>query len=186
MVRAFISINFTESNIIQKITEIQDSLQNSRANLRIVNPKILHMTLEFLGEISEKEIQEVKEILDSINFNSFFLNVNAVNVLPNEKYIRVVYCEINGDVDILKTIQKQLRVKLRNCGFKTDNRPFKPHLTIARVKSSQNRKELMLAIDNLSNFKCGRQEIDSIKLKQSILKSEGPEYSILHEVSAKN
>ena len=77
-------------------------------------------------------------------------------------------------------------MKLRECGYKTDNRPFKPHLTIARVKSSQNRKELMLAINNLSNIKCGRQEIVSIKLKQSILKSEGPEYSILHEVSAKN
>ena len=186
MVRAFISIDFTDPNIIQKITEIQDSIQNSRANLRIVNPKLLHMTLEFLGEISEKEIQKVKEILDSTSFNRFFLDVNAINVLPSEKHIRVVYCEIKGDVDILKTIQKQLRVKLRDCGYKTDSRPFKPHLTIARVKSSQNRKELMLAINNLSNIKCGRQEIDSIKLKQSILKSEGPEYSILHEISAKN
>ncbi|MCK5141322.1 MAG: RNA 2',3'-cyclic phosphodiesterase [Candidatus Heimdallarchaeota archaeon] len=186
MVRAFISIDFAEPNIIQKITEIQGSIQKSGAKLRIVNPKILHMTLEFLGEISEKEIQKVKEILDSTSFNSFFLDVNAVNVLPNEKYIRVVYCEINGDVDILKTIQKQLRVKLRDGGYKTDNRPFKPHLTIARVKSSQNRKELMLAINNLSNIRCGRQEIVSIKLKQSTLKSEGPEYSILHEVSAKN
>lgn len=186
MVRAFISIDFTDWNIIQRITEIQDSIKNSRANLRIVNPKLLHMTLEFLGEISEKEIQQVKEILDSIIFKSFFLDINAIGVLPNEKYIRVVHCEINGDVDILKTIQKQLREKLRNCGFKTDSRPFKPHLTIARVKSSQNRKELMLAINNLSNINCGRQEIDSIKLKKSILKSEGPEYSILHEISAKN
>lgn len=185
MVRAFLSIDFTDPNVIQKISEIQSSIQNSGAKLRIVNLKLLHMTLEFLGEISEKEIQKVKEILDSISFASFFLDVNAINVLPNEKYIRVVYCEINGDVDILKTIQRQLRAKLRDCGYKTDNRPFKPHLTIARVKSSQNRKELMLAINNLSNIKCGRQEINSIKLKQSILKSEGPEYSILHETSAK-
>ena len=185
MVRAFISIDFTESSIIQKISEIQDSIQNSGANLRIVNPKLLHMTLEFLGEISENEIQKVKEMLDSISFNSFFLDVNAINVLPNEKYIRVVYCEIDGDVDILKEIQKQLRINLRDYGFKTDNRSFKPHLTIARVKSSQNRKELMLAINTLSNIKCGRQEITSIKLKRSILKPEGPEYSILHKISAK-
>ncbi len=185
MVRAFISIDFTDTNIIEAISEIQESIQSSKARLRNVNPKLLHMTLEFLGEISAIEIQKVKEILDSISFRSFFLDVNEIDVLPNEKYIRVVYCKINGDVDILKTIQRQLRIKLIECGFKTDNRSFKPHLTIARVKSSQNRKELMLAINNLSNIKCGRQEIVSIKLKQSILKSEGPEYSILHEISAK-
>jgi len=185
MVRAFISIDFTDPNVIQTISELQCSIQNSGAKLRIVNSKLLHITLAFLGEISEIEIQKVKEILDSISFNSFFLDVNAINVLPNEKHIRVVYCEINGDVEILKTIQRQLQVKLRDCDFKTDNRPFKPHLTIARVKSSQNRKELMLAINTLSNIKCGRQEITSIKLKQSVLKSEGPEYSILHEINAK-
>lgn len=185
MVRAFISIDFTDPNIVEAISGLQESIQNSGAKLRQVNTKLLHMTLEFLGEISEKEIQKVKEILDSISFKSFFLDVNAIDVLPNEKYIRVVYCKINGDVEILKTVQRQLRVKLSECGFKTDNRSFKPHLTIARVKSSQNRKELMLAINNLSNIKCGRQEIVSIKLKQSILKSEGPEYSILHETSAK-
>ncbi len=184
MVRAFISIDFNNSSVLQKIAEVQDSIQNSGAKLKIVNPKLLHITLEFLGEISANEVKKAKEILDSINFKNFFLDVNAVNVLPNEKHIRVIYCEINGDVDILKEIQKQLRINLRNYGFKTDNRLFKPHLTIARVKSSQNRKELMLAINTFSNIKCGRQEIASIKLKQSVLKPEGPEYSILHEVTA--
>ncbi|MHA1691287.1 MAG: RNA 2',3'-cyclic phosphodiesterase [Candidatus Heimdallarchaeaceae archaeon] len=185
MVRVFISIDFTNPNIIEKISEVQGLIQNTGAKLKIVNPKLLHITVEFLGEISKIEIQKVKEILDSTSFNSFFLDVNAINVLPNEKHIRVVYCEINGDVEILKTIKSQLSIQLRANGFKTDNRSFKPHLTIARVKSSQNRKELMLAINTLSNIRCGRQKIASIKLKQSILKHDGPEYSILHEIGAK-
>ena len=83
MVRAFISIDFTDPNIVEAISGLQESIQNSGAKLRQVNTKLLHMTLEFLGEISEKEIQKVKEILDSISFKSFFLDVNAIDVLPN-------------------------------------------------------------------------------------------------------
>lgn len=181
MVRAFVSIEFTDPIIVNKVVEIQNLINQSGAKLKLVAPELLHITLEFLGDLTLKEIDSVKNIIDTLSFNHFLLDVNRPNVLPNEKHIRVVYCAIEGDVAVLTDIQRELRVKLKKSGFETDNRSFTPHLTIARVKSSQNRKELMLAVHNLSNIKCGRQKIASVKLKQSILKPEGPEYSTLHE-----
>ena len=83
-----------------------------------------------------------------------------------------------------KEIQKEIRNKLRTKGFKVDSRPFKPHLTIGRVKSPKNKDELIKVINNLSEYSCGVQEISSIQLKKSILKTEGPEYSVLYKVEA--
>ena len=60
MVRAFISVDFAEKKIQEKIKEIQDQLLSSNAHLRIVNPTILHITLEFLGEITEEQNDIIK------------------------------------------------------------------------------------------------------------------------------
>ena len=184
MVRTFISVDFDDKTIIENIIEIQTKISSSGAHLRLVNPSILHLTLEFLGEISENQIKEVEKILDTIEFSTLKLNVKEPNVLPNENYIKVVYCELEGETETLKKIQEEIRLKLKEKGFRVDKRPFKPHLTIARVKSPKNRKELIEVIKEMSETHSGIQKISSIKLKKSVLKSEGPEYSTLHEVKA--
>jgi len=184
MIRAFISVDFDDKEIQDKIKNLQEEIESSEAHLRIVNPNILHITLEFLGDLTEDQVEVVKEILNEIEFDSLKLIVKNPDVLPNENYIRVVYCELEGDIEPLKEIQRVLRDKLRKNGFRVDKRPFKPHLTIARVKSAKNRKELIRVIKQLSEASCGTQEINTIKLKQSILKSEGPQYSNLHEIHA--
>jgi len=184
MVRTFISIDFDDQSVIKNIKEIQTKINSSGALLKLVNPSILHITIEFLGEITENQIKDVKEILDSMEFPIFKLEVKNPNVLPTENYVRVVYCELNGDTEPLKQIQEKIRLKLKEKGFGVDKRSFKPHLTIARVKSAKNRKELISVIKELSAIYCGIQEITSLKLKKSVLKPEGPEYSTLHVVKA--
>ncbi|MHA1198933.1 MAG: RNA 2',3'-cyclic phosphodiesterase, partial [Candidatus Heimdallarchaeaceae archaeon] len=154
------------------------------AKLKMVNPKILHATLEFLGEISEQQIQQVSQILSEIKFSKFQLTIKQPGLLPNEKHIRVIYCEMNGNIELLRNIQKEIRVKLKNLGYEVDSRTFKPHLTIARVKSIQNKSELIKVINNLSEFYCGEQEISSIKLKKSELSTSGPQYTTLYETEA--
>jgi 2'-5' RNA ligase len=184
MVRAFISVDFDDESIRKNIVSIQTKINSSGAHLRLVNPSILHITLEFLGEISQDKIKEIKEILDKIEFPKLKLEVKEPNVLPSENYIKVVYCELEGDIEPLKQIQTEIRLKLKEKDFRVDKRPFKPHLTIARVKSKKNREELIDVIKELSEIHCGIQEIMSLKLKKSVLKLEGPEYSTLHEVNA--
>ncbi len=184
MVRTFISIDFDNEEIVKNIVSIQSEIQTSGAKLRVVNPKVLHATIEFLGEITEHQVQQISQLLSDINFKKIRLSVKQPGVLPNENHIRVVFCEIEGEIEELRKIQNEIRVKLRKLGFEVDSRPFKPHLTIARVKSAQNKSELIKVIKNLSDFNCGEQEIVSIKLKKSILGPEGPKYTTIHEIKA--
>jgi 2'-5' RNA ligase len=186
MVRAFISIDFKDKDILNRVQDIQQQIKNSNAAVRLVNPDILHITLEFLGEITDEQVSILSDMLKNVKFKSLNLEVNEPGVLPNEKYVRVVYCEINGDIERLKEIQRDIRNNLKNLGFRIDSRAFKPHLTIGRVKSPKNKDELIKVINNLSDYKCGVQEVNSIALKKSVLKPEGPEYSILLEVKAED
>lgn len=184
MVRTFISIDFDNENIIDNVGKIQHQLMEVDAKLKMVDPNILHSTLEFLGEITDEQIQLVSKILDEIKFPQFHLEIKQPGLLPNEKYIRVIFCEMDGELEVLRNIQKELRFKLKESGFKVDSRGFKPHLTIARVKSINNKSELIKVINNLSNFSCGEQEIDSVNFKKSELYPTGPIYTSLHEVKA--
>ena len=184
MVRTFISVDFDDDAVRENIIEIQTKINSSGAHLKLVNPNILHITMEFLGEITENQVKEVEKILDSIEISTLKLEIKEPDVLPNENYIKVVYCKLEGETDSLIKIQEELRLKLKEKGFRVDKRPFKPHLTIARVKSAKNRKELISVIKEMTGINCGIQKITSIKLKKSVLKPEGPEYSTLHEVKA--
>ncbi|MHA1667434.1 MAG: RNA 2',3'-cyclic phosphodiesterase [Candidatus Heimdallarchaeaceae archaeon] len=186
MVRAFISIDFDDIEIKTNIEKIQISLLQTGAALKVVKIDLLHLTLAFLGEVSEEEIISLKEILDSLSFTKFELTVKNPNVLPSENYIRVVYCLIDGDIPVLMKIQNELKTKLKKAGFRVEKRPFKAHLTIARVKSPKNKQELLDKISEYESIYCGKQVISSIKLKKSVLKKEGPEYTTLHKVSLEN
>lgn len=184
MVRTFISIDFDNEQIVNHVIAVQQQIQEIETRIKLVNPTILHATLEFLGEISEQQIKQVSEILETIKFSKFKISIKQPGLLPNEKYIRVVYCEMNGEIEQLRKIQMELRSKLKELEYKIDSRAFKPHLTIARVKTVQNKSELIKVIKSLSDFSCGEQEITSLKLKSSELSPSGPHYTTLYEVKA--
>lgn len=184
MVRTFLSVDISNKQIISNLSAIQQKLAGLGADIRLVNPQIIHLTLEFLGELSSTQIDVVKGIMDEIKFDNIKLKIVGIDVLPKREYIKVICCKVEGDIQKLQNIQKALRAKLGKEGFRTDNRNFKPHATIARVKSSRKKDELIGLINELSDADIGNQEIDSIKLKKSELRSDGPQYSILHEVYA--
>ncbi len=182
MVRAFISVDFMDETIKENIIKVQNELKESGAHIKYVDKDILHITLAFLGEISESKINEVKKIMDSITFHPLELEVKGLGLLPNENYVRVVYADISGKVEKLANIKNELCQKLQKKGFKGDNRPFTPHLTIGRVKSGKNKHELVRKVNELTNKQFGKQRVETIKLKQSILKKDGPEYITLYQL----
>ena len=87
MVRAFISIDFKDENIVKGVQTIQQQIRNSSAVVRLVNPEILHITLEFLGDITEEQVSILSDMLSKIEFKNLKLEVNEPGVLPNEKNV---------------------------------------------------------------------------------------------------
>ena len=148
-----------------------------------VELKNLHFTLQFLGEISEEITQKSIESLKTIEFSSFDVSLKEIGVFPKSKFPRVIWIgtdEIGGNM--LIHLSKKVEKALEPLGFFSD-KPFKPHITVFRIKRRLETYQRELENYKMINF--GIQKVSNIKLKKSVLSTNGPIYSDLVEVTAK-
>ena len=171
MTRCFIAIDLPE-NIKKEIIQIQKSLPEFKGKL--TEEENLHLTLKFLGEISDETANEVKERLKKIKFKKFKSNLKGLGVF-SEQFIRIVWMKLENCDELQKEIDNSLRDL-----FKKEER-FMSHLTIARVKAVKDKK---LFIETLEKIKVKPVEfsVDSFKLKKSVLTEKGPIYEDLLKV----
>jgi 2'-5' RNA ligase len=132
-----------------------------------------HLTLKFLGEITDSQCAQVKDILKSIKFKPFELELTSLGVFPNENYIKVIW--IGTKDKEVNEIQQQIDSKLTGM-FAKDLR-FHAHITLGRVKFVQDKiriKELLKTKIPSLKF-----EVKEFKLIKSELTPKGPEYEDL-------
>ena len=135
-----------------------------------------------MGEISENQTQKVIEALRKIEFSEFTINLQGIGAFPKPKFPRVVWVgtDEKGGKNLIE-LAKKVETVLKPLGLVLD-KPFKPHITIFRIKKKIGDITEDLNKQRIIDF--GMQKISSIKLKKSELTSEGPIYSDLEEVIA--
>jgi 2'-5' RNA ligase len=180
MMRSFVAIEISNNEIINSIRKFQDGI---KIDAKPIESNNFHFTLQFLGEITEEVSEKIIQALNSIEFSSFSVNLKGVGVFPKPEFPRVVWIgtDENGG-NMLIELSKRVEKVLKPLGFSSD-KPFKPHITVFRIK-----KKIGNITNELKNKKMidfGIQEITSIKLKKSELTSKGPIYSDLAEIKAK-
>ena len=177
--RVFIAIEISDEEILKRIQTFQENLGIDAKPTKITQ---IHFTLQFLGEIDEKECEKVKDVLNKISFSQFELSLRGVGGFPNLKNPRVIWIGTEKGGQKLSEIAKKVGVKLSALGFKKDEK-FKPHLTIFRVKKRIN--DISSFMKEFETVEFGTQMVSQIKLKKSVLSPKGSEYSDLLEVNAK-
>ena len=177
MVRTFIALELSK-DIQDQLALAQETIRGCRARLTFVDPKNIHITVKFLGEVDEKTLQRVLDAIKSINFSPFPVTAGTITV-NNPKRPHTVWCAIDdcGQGERLFHIIEDTLVPL---GFERETRRFTPHATLARVKSPH--PSLLSVLNNLNDKSYGRCMISSIKLKKSTLLPQGPVYEDLLEV----
>jgi len=182
MIRSFIAFDINNPSVLQKFKDAQDSLVGTGADLKLVDPQNIHMTLRFLGDIPTHMVDQIHEGMSRVVFSAFDCEVHGLGVFPNLRYARVVWAGIRKGADELKTVADQLEPQLRRIGLRADPRGFSPHLTLARVKTGRNISELASVIQELANYEFGVVRAGCLRLKKSVLTPKGPIYSTLQEV----
>lgn len=182
LIRSFIAFDITEQLIIEKIRGIQNELVNLGADLKLVEPANLHITLRFLGEIAPSVVENIKKKMVGVKFKPFKIELKGLGAFPNLNNIRVIWVGIEKGSAELAKIAEELNEGLRGLPIKKEDKPFSPHLTIARTRSSRMRDKLSKYIKGMSEYKVGELMLKSLKLKRSVLTSKGPVYSTLFEV----
>ena len=180
MMRTFVAVEISNNDVIHSIKKIQDKIN---IDAKAIDSESLHFTLQFLGEISDDISEKIINALNTIEFSSFKINLKGIGAFPKPKFPRVIWIgtDENGG-NMLIQLAKKVEKVLEPLGFFPD-KPFKPHITIFRIKKKIGDITKELNSQKMIDF--GIQEITSFKLKKSELTSTGPIYSDLEEIKAR-
>jgi 2'-5' RNA ligase len=180
-IRSFIAFDMDSESILKRITDVQNLLAKTGADLKLVEPKNIHITLRFLGNINTLMVEKIHEEMKKVQFTTFDIKIHGVGAFPNPHYPRVLWAGITQGADQLRSIFNQLEPSLRSLGFAPDSKGFSPHLTIARVKSGRNKAELAKCLTESADYEFGIVRAQCLRLKRSDLTPKGPIYSTLKE-----
>lgn len=181
-IRSFIAIDVEDTNIINKILEIQGALIESKAKLKRVETKNLHFTLKFLGEVEEERLELVKSTMDNVleNFSPFSMHLYGIGAFPRISRPNVIWIGVTEGREIFVEMAKELDKALSKLGFKKETKSFEPHLTVARVKGRSG--DLPDILKKISEVDIGTIEVREVRLKKSTLTPSGPIYNTLYRV----
>ena len=182
-IRAFLAIEPSE-NVLQEITRLQEKLkQEINGRLSWTRPQGQHLTLKFFGDISKEDINNIstavqKRVVAETKLN---LKVEKLGVFPDARRPRVLWCGVTGDVEKLIALQKKLDSDFAALGFPAEDRSFKAHLTLARIKDSRDMTGMSEALKKHNEFIAGDLIADKLFLFQSNLSPQGTVYTKLAE-----
>lgn len=178
MVRTFVAIDLPE-DMRDDMNKVRTILAEAKGRLTIVNPANLHITLKFLGEVDPGKIPAIIEALRATDIDPFEVTVEKAT-LNNPRSPRIVWCDVtdSGEIALLARQVEDLLVPL---GFPRENRPFRPHVTLARVRKPH--QSLIHQMHLMPSEPFGTFPVESIKLKKSTLTPHGSIYEDLVEVS---
>ncbi len=167
--RLFIAIDVKE--LKEDLTKLQNNIDDSLAKLK--QTETFHLTLKFLGKVSEDKAEEVKNKLKDIKFKPFPLTLDKIGVFPSEDFIRVVWVSVKPTEEVTK-LQENIENTLKEFKFKKDFK-FHPHITLTRVKYVDDKEKF---IKNIKELKVDKKtiEVKDFRLVKSKLTPKGPVY----------
>lgn len=179
--RAFVAVPIPEA-VAFFLTQIQARLGLPEKNIRWVAAKNIHLTLTFLGDIDPLQVSLIAAQMDATAGMSaaFSLTAEGVGVFPNLRHARVLWVGLAGDLNRLNAIQATLESGLESVGFKKAPHGFFAHLTIGRIRRRIDGQLIGDSLEPLKTVASDSFRVDRLMLFKSILKPNGPEYTLLH------
>ncbi len=166
-----------------KLTEIQARLKQTGADVGWVAPANIHLTILFLGTVFESQASALAAAADEIAsaYQPCTLEVKGLGYFGRAQSPRVIWAGLTGNLQPLLALQREITEAAKRTGIFPDAKPFNPHLTIGRVRSSRRAQELLYAMEPCRDMAFGPLKIESVRLMKSALTAQGPIYTLLHE-----
>jgi len=169
--RAFIAIDLPKE-AREEIVRIQEKMPEFLG--KNTEEENLHLTLKFLGEIDEEQVEKIKRELEEIKLKKFETEIDSLGVF-SEDFIKIIWLHLTNCGKLQEEVDKRLASL-----FPKEER-FMSHLTIARVKNVANKKEFLEKLEEIK-IPGIRFSVDNFKLKKSTLTAEKPVYEDILEI----
>ena len=188
VIRAFIAIDLP-SEVLQCLEDVEKQLKQSLGGISVrwVPVENIHLTLKFLGDVSESNIDMLTDILQSTvsSVKQFELSVGGLGAYPKPHRPRVIWVGVEAPPELMSA-QRSIESEMAHLGYARDKRPFNPHLTLGRVSRHSSNKDVRKIAEVLSSQTIGyigSARVTAFHLYRSDLKPSGAVYSRLFSAS---
>ena len=179
--RLFVGIEL-DDDVVRAASAIVEELKRRVSRLapgaRIgwIPPERMHLTLRFIGHVDDAQAGRIREALaPRIDVEPFAVHVTGIGTFPPTGSPRVIWAGLTLGVESLQEVERQVTARLQAVGITPEDRPYSPHLTLARVREPAGLKTVRL-LDALPPPSLGTTHVSAITLFESRLSPKGPTY----------
>ena len=181
--RLFVAIEIEEP-VVERVLQLSDELRRRiearapSARLTWIPRDRLHLTVRFIGEVDEPRADGIRAALaPPLDARAFDLTFEGAGAFPKHGLPRVLWAGITHGEPELIALEQEVSARLLRCGVPSEDRPYRPHLTLARVRAAKGLRADML-FDDLHGTP-GTTTVRAITLFESRLSPKGPAYLAL-------
>jgi len=144
------------------------------------DPANIHLTIEFLGDTEDDMVKAVSIMLKDkcSGFGHFSFRLKGTGLFRNPRDPRVIWIGTEG-IDKLSLLKENIAGGLRDAGFRTESRPFRPHITLGRIKYLRNSQTLLSVLEKYKDMDIQEVQIEEVILYESILRPDGAVYRVI-------
>jgi 2'-5' RNA ligase len=165
-----------------KLVALQQRFRHLHLEASWVREAGFHLTLKFLGDVDSRLIGSITTSMAAVTrqYQPFSLTLSRVGVFPNESSPRVLWVGVQDPSGLLQRVQGSIEGHLAELGYPLDDRPFAPHLTLARLKRVPQRGQFLGVLKASREEVVGKLEVDRIELVESQLLPSGARYTCVN------
>jgi RNA 2',3'-cyclic 3'-phosphodiesterase len=162
------------------IRRLRDTIPDVRASWS--RPENTHLTLKFFGNVPVEKLPRISAAAEQVvqQFAPIKIEVAKTGVFPNVNRARVLWVGVNDASGELQRLQKKLEDQFELEGFPKEDRAFKPHLTVARIRTPEGARRLAEAHVQMQ-FKPSEITLNELVLFRSEPSSKGSRYTPISE-----
>jgi len=181
--RAFVAVEMSE-DIRGAVATLVEELRRYGGPVKWVEPRNLHLTLKFLGSVPEESVGRVAEIVGECvqGLGPFVLEVAGTGGFPNLKRPRVLFVNAEDSSGTARELARRLNDRMVEVGVDREERPFRTHVTIGRVRRPQPLGVLTDRLAGAAERRFGSMRVEEVVLMESRLRPAGPEYRPVEHV----
>jgi len=182
--RTFVAVNL-DNSVKDAIEKHTAGLRKLRAKIKWVEKDNLHLTLNFLGEIRPELTSDIADAVKNAcaGVSAFDIGVRGTGCFPEKGNPRVVWVAVEEGAKSLSDLSGKIKRCLAGLPVELEDRKFRAHITIGRIKKLEDSAGFKAEIENLREHFFGFQNITNIDLMESRLSPSGPNYTIIAQAA---
>jgi 2'-5' RNA ligase len=175
--RLFVALDLS-NELRARVAELLAELKPTAVSARWVRPAGLHLTLKFIGEVPDAQLGSIRACLRPLaSRDPITLGLSGLGYFPHERSPRVLW--VGVEAPGLGELARDIETALASLGIRREDRPYVPHLTLARFTHPGQLSPLREAVRQRYSMVLGQMEVQEFQLYQSQLSPQGARYTVL-------